>query len=170
MLEPNSGLESIVVHLLDPTYLRPVKSWRFSTESRIAIGRGDDCHVELNDPYVSRLHVELCRDSVGWTLIARGRNGVSLQGKQVEQVRLPLGEVFRLGANGPLLKCDCAEAVPVSDNENPATLCFETSDLGLLLLDSAKVDREVREIASGDYFQTLQAKARDLRRQRESAS
>lgn len=168
MSQPSSRSASIVVHLLDPAYQRPAKSWRFSDKSLVTIGRGDDCDVELNDPYVSRLHVELLWNEEGWSLVSRGRNGVTIHGKPVEQSPLLSGEVFRLGTSGPLLKFELATALNAASSDNPATLCFDTAQVGIFLLDPAKIDREVKEIAEGDYFQTLQKKARDLRRQRDT--
>lgn len=158
----------MVVHLLDPAFQRPVKSWRFEEKPSVSIGRGDDCDVELNDPYVSRLHVELAASGGAWRLISRGRNGVTIQGKQVEEAPLAHGTTFRLGAGGPTLRFDLDTAQAPVSSDSPQTLCFDTAEIGIFLLDSKKIDSEVEQIANGDYFQTLQQKARELRQKRKS--
>lgn len=161
--------ETMVVHLLDPAFQRPVKSWKFQGKASVSIGRGDDCDVELNDPYVSRLHVELQNSGSAWRLVSRGRNGVTIQGKQVDDTEVASGAVFRLGAGGPTLRFELTSSQTSTSNDNPATLCFDTAEVGLFLLDSKKIDREVEQIASGDYFQTLQQRARELRQKKKTS-
>src|SRR3954468_956837 len=88
----------VTVQLFDPSSRQPVKTWTFSEQPTITIGRGDTADVLISDAYVSRVHAELAFRDNQWILISRGRNGV-LIGSQVITETPILGEVsFRLGS------------------------------------------------------------------------
>lgn len=163
----SSPIASLVaVHLLDPTFDRPVKSWRFADKNIITVGRSDDRDVEISDPYVSRNHAELHFREGQWFLVSRGRNGVIVKNQAIDEVVVTEDVNFRLGPNGPALRFQISSV----DHENSRTLCFDTLPVNFFGIDRRKVQREVEEITDGDYFQTLQERAESLRRQRESRS
>lgn len=153
----------VVVHLLDPQFGRPVKSWKFTDREMLTIGRNDDRDIEISDPYVSRNHAELHYFGDHWLLVSHGRNGVVVNNQVVKEATVHGTVTFRLGANGPTLKFDATPA----RNDNPPTLCYDTalvSPVALFQVDQAKVQKEVEGIAEGNYFQELQRRARELRR------
>lgn len=164
LVEPKTeSTEGVEVHLLDPTAGSSMKTWRFNGETRITIGRGDDCIVEILDPHVSRLHAALSLHEGRWILISLGRNGVLVGSKAISEEPISDGVTFRLGPMGPSLRfCLAAE----KKAEYMQTLCFDADAMPFFVLDKSKLQDEVSEIASEDFFLKLQQKAQALRRQR----
>jgi len=68
---------------------------------RAVVGRSKDCDLVLDDPNVSRRHLELRRDSAGWTAVDLGStNGVKVNGRRIEQaVALEPGDEIALGVS-----------------------------------------------------------------------
>ncbi len=159
----SASAPSVAIHLVDSSLERLVKSWRFSAQSIITLGRADDRDVEISDPYVSRNHAEFHFREGRWVLRSTGRNGVLVNNQAVEQHVLNGDLTFRLGPNGPALRFETTTA----EHENKRTLSFDTLPASFFGVDRGKVEREVEEIADGDYFRALQEKAASLRRQRE---
>lgn len=153
----------VSIHMVDPTDGRSLQKWSFRDPAlaSITIGRDEAATIQLADPYVSRIHVELVRDDEGWSLVARGRNGVYLNGRNVTEHRLCAGDRFRLSSVGPMFRfgADGASQVQQTLNVSPAVM-------ELMMLNKAEVAQQANEISQTDYFQQLQAKARLLRRQR----
>src|SRR5262245_34435526 len=154
--------EDVVVQLLDAALGRPVKSWKFCGQREISIGRLAERDVEINDPYVSRLHAELHFRDGRWLLISRGLNGVVVQNKQITELAIDSEVTFQLGSAGPLLRF-CVEH---QDSECGRTLCFDAEQQPVFALDESKLKDDVGQIAEGDYFQKLQAQAKTLRARR----
>ncbi len=151
------------MQLLDPTVGSPIKSWRFKGLPKITIGRADECAVEILDPHVSRLHVLLAVRDGQWILNPLGRNGVLVDGHLISEMPVKREITFRLGPLGPNLRFNLAAE---AKKEFMQTLCFDPDTMPFFQLDQSKLQSEVSEIASEDFFQTLQKKAKDLRRQR----
>jgi hypothetical protein len=152
----------VVVQLVDAAHGRTLKTWKFSRRDKISIGRMPDCDVEISDAYVSRLHAELqCQDGQ-WRLFARGRNGIVVRNEQITELPVDAEVTFQLGSSGPVLRF----AIAQEDAACAHTLCFEPQPLPSFAVDETKVHQEVGQIAEGDYFQRLQARARTLRAQR----
>ena len=162
---PNTeSSEQVEVQLLEPTLGSPIKNWPFKGESQISIGRGDDCMVQILDSHVSRLHAVLKIHGGEWLLISLGRNGVLVEGRTISEQPVSSGAKFQLGPLGPTMKfCSAAEPKP----DYLQTLCFDPDAMPFFVLDESKLRNEVAEIESEDFFQKLQQKAQDLRRQRE---
>jgi pSer/pThr/pTyr-binding forkhead associated (FHA) protein len=154
---------AVLVHLLDPNVGRPVQSWRFAAKPSLSIGRGDDRDVALSDPYVSRNHAELQYRDGGWVLVSHGRNGVLVSNKLITEYAVESEVSFRLGAKGPTLRFQPADIV----QEAPATLQFDSRETFAFRLDEDRLQRDVEEIAEGDYFQNLRRKAAELRQRRQ---
>ena len=70
--------------------------------------------------------------------------------------------VFRLGSAGPSLRFHTAKVVEAAS----ATLCYDADSNPLLHLDETKLQDEVAQITNDDYFQKLQQKVKELRRQK----
>lgn len=67
---------------------------------RVVVGRSRDCDVVLDDPNVSRRHLELRRDRAGWTVVDLGStNGMKVNGRRVEEAPLAPGDEIALGVS-----------------------------------------------------------------------
>ncbi len=75
-------------------------------ESRIAldkakentVGRGLECHIQLNDPQSSRVHARLVFKESQWRLLDAGsRNGTTVNGSKVDVAVLSHGNRIRIG-------------------------------------------------------------------------
>ena len=155
----------VTVHLLDLSVNRTVKSWTFCGKALITIGREPDRDVEISDPYVSRNHAELHFRMGNWVLVSRGRNGVMVNNRLIEEQAIVADITFRLGASGPMLRFQPRAAV----REDTNTLSHETVPIELFRVDESKLKKEVSEIADAEYFQQLQQRVKSLRKQREDA-
>ncbi len=72
--------------------------------SDFAIGRETPCELMLDDPHISRRHVEVRYEQGRWWLVDMGsRNGTRLDGKLVKRVPLAQSGVVQLYDAGPEL-------------------------------------------------------------------
>jgi serine/threonine-protein kinase len=111
--------------LLDPQASTPVQQWNFQSQSTIRIGRSPDNDVILDDPLVSRHHLELqCRPSPSgslWQLVNQGTNGTFLNGVLVSRESVPDDALIQLAREGPRLKFQIQESVsPAPQLPSPA--------------------------------------------------
>jgi len=159
---PEALSQEVVVHLLDAAHGRPVQTWRFVGKQEISIGRFSDRDVEVSDPYVSRLHAELCFRDGRWLLFSRGRNGVVVNHQPITEFTVDSSVDFRLGPTGPSLRFFVAE----DEKSNLHTLCFDTEQIPTFAVDDSRLRQDVGDIAGGDYFQKLQQQAKALRSKR----
>jgi len=113
----------------------------------------------------ARVHAELTFRDGQWRLVSRGRNGVLVGSQTITEIPV-LGDVtFRLGTAGPLLKFNTLAA---STEGTSATLSYTADTNPLLHLDETKLQNEVDQIASDEYFVRLQQKVKELRRSRDT--
>ncbi|MDX2230414.1 MAG: protein kinase [Leptolyngbyaceae cyanobacterium bins.349] len=104
----------ISLTLLHPQTSKPLRQWRFETETTIRIGRAPENHIILNDPIVSRFHLELRRlapsqhklqtDRYVWQLINHSTNGTFLDGAAIAQGILDDDAQIQLAQDGPILQ------------------------------------------------------------------
>jgi pSer/pThr/pTyr-binding forkhead associated (FHA) protein len=68
-------------------------------ESKIVIGRGEDCDLPINDTSVSRVHSEIHTIEDGrWEIVDRdSSNGVRVNGVELKRALLDVGDVIELG-------------------------------------------------------------------------
>jgi hypothetical protein len=65
---------------------------------RMVVGRSRGCDLVLDDPNVSRRHMEVRRDRAGWVAVDLGStNGVKVNGRRVEEAPLEPGDEIALG-------------------------------------------------------------------------
>jgi len=140
-----------------------MKSWKFDGQSHITIGRSPDQDIEISDPYVSRQHASLILRDGEWVLVSRGRNGIVVANQLVLEYPVSGDVNFRLGTEGPTLRF----RVTAERDESMATISFDTLPTPLFELDERKLQDDVGAISDGDYFQKLQLRAKQLRRQRD---
>lgn len=68
-------------------------------EGTVTVGREPGCDVLLASPTVSRRHAVLAPDGEGWLLRDLGSgNGTFLDGRRVDEARLPAGVAIRFGS------------------------------------------------------------------------
>ncbi|NEQ21015.1 MAG: protein kinase [Microcoleus sp. SIO2G3] len=98
----------VTLTLLHPQASTPLQQWNFDNQSTIRIGRSPDNDVILNDPLVSRHHLELRTSSSQsgdlWQLVNQGTNGTFLNGILVSRGLVPDEALIRLAREGPMLK------------------------------------------------------------------
>jgi len=108
----------VTLSLLDPQQKTLLQKWQFENESVIQIGRAPDNQVVLNNPLVSRRHLELRRISAkngdAWQLINQGTNGTFLDGILVSQSLVADGSLIQLAKGGPTLKFQLDSALSPS--------------------------------------------------------
>jgi hypothetical protein len=65
---------------------------------RVLIGRSRECDIVVNDPNVSRRHIELRRGDRGWAAIDLGStNGMKINGRRVSHAELEPGDRITIG-------------------------------------------------------------------------
>lgn len=149
--------------LLDTEAGQVLQTWELGDGDTVQLGRSRESDVVLASPFVSRTHACLHRNDEGWELSAVSRSGVFVDGARVEHLILTEGLTFRLAERGPLLRFRTAPAGTGSGSIE--TICFDSARTPILILDEQQRDREVVEIAEGDYFRQLQQKVARLRSQ-----
>lgn len=104
----------VTLTLLHPQASTPLQQWSFQSQSTIRIGRSPDNDIILDDPLVSRHHLELraSPSSSGslWQLINQGTNGTFLNGVLISRGLVPDEALIQLAREGPLLKFQLEEA------------------------------------------------------------
>lgn len=96
----------VTLYLLD-SQQHPLQQWHFNHESLIRIGRSPQNDVVLNDPLVSRHHVELrliSGSNNAWQLTNKGTNGTFIDGVLVSQSPIANNSLIQLARGGPLLR------------------------------------------------------------------
>lgn len=162
---PSFVSKPITVQLVDSASGRIVQIWQFPLRETISIGRANEQDVSIVDPYVSRLHAELRFRDQQWWLVALGRHGVLVNGRDVTETPLTDGTTFRLGGSGPILRFYSS---PLSEGEERTLSGINESCELLPQINASKRDDEVREIVETDYFQKLRQQARQLRQKRDT--
>ncbi|WP_250123125.1 protein kinase [Chroococcidiopsis sp. CCMEE 29] len=106
----------VTLSLLHPQQTTLLQQWQFENESVIWIGRAPDNQVVLDNPLVSRRHLELRRITAkkgnAWQLINQGTNGTFLDGILVSQSLVADGSLIQLAKGGPTLKFQLDSASP----------------------------------------------------------
>jgi hypothetical protein len=152
---------SFALELLDTESGHVLQTWELGGDDVIHLGRSKECDVEFSSPFVSRSHAWIRFGTEGWELSATSRSGVFVDGRRIERLSLAEGTVFRLAERGPLLRFSAA--APAGEGNANETVCFDEMLTPLLIVDEQLRDRDVGEIAGGDYFQELQRKVARLR-------
>ena len=108
----------VTLTLLHPQASTPLQQWNFQSQSTIRIGRSPDNDVILNNPLVSRYHLELratpAKSGDRWQLVNQGTNGTFLNGVLVTQGLVPNDALIRLAREGPMLKFQIHSPPPAS--------------------------------------------------------
>ncbi len=83
----------------------------------------------LYSSVVSRYHVELHRQALGWELVNLGANGTYVDERQIDKERVRDGMTIRLATTGPRLQIILDAAESMSPSLNEATNQPKTSKL-----------------------------------------
>lgn len=70
------------------------------SDDRIVVGRSRDCDLVVDDPNVSRRHMEVRREETGWVAVDLGStNGTKVNGRRIEEVPLEPGDEVAVGVS-----------------------------------------------------------------------
>jgi hypothetical protein len=152
----------ITLQLLDSAQGHPLQTWTFEDKDEITLGRSGENDIVLADPYVSRAHAFLKYEESGWRLTSISSRLIVLEGQAWRDVPLVAGAVFRLGPNGCFLRF----VLPQDQATNSATMSYDPTLMPIFKLDADTMQREVSQIADGQYFQQLKSATRHLRQRR----
>lgn len=115
----------VTLTLLHPEASTPLREWNFQSQSTIRIGRSPDNDIILNDPLVSRHHLELKRmpspSGSLWQMVNQGTNGTFLNGVLVSRGLVPDEALIRLAREGPMLKFQCGDCIAPAPIAVPKT-------------------------------------------------
>lgn len=99
----------LALALLDLKNKTLLAQWQFEGTDKITIGRSPDNDVVLDNPVVSRNHLELIQienSTIGetWQLVSRGTNGTFINGTLVTDTTVKHGTLIQLARDGPILR------------------------------------------------------------------
>lgn len=161
--------ESVSLELLDNDLRHVIQSWKIET-SLCQIGRSTDSDIVIRNPFVSRSHAYLTKESGEWKLNSISKLGFLIEGRIETSVIIDSELEFRLSRKGPLLRIRiqdqavrAAEAEKADSMDVMQTICENDFDFPVLILDQQKRDEEVAEITGQDYFNRLQEIASKLK-------
>lgn len=107
--------------LLHPFQSMPVRSWTFTHQPIIKIGRCSDNDVVLYSSVVSRYHVELRFNNRNWEIINLGSNGTYIDGQPITKVTLVNGLIVNVAHSGPKIGIYLSDQSPelkIKQNQN----------------------------------------------------
>ncbi|HEY9706054.1 MAG TPA: FHA domain-containing serine/threonine-protein kinase [Allocoleopsis sp.] len=111
----------VTLKLLDAQQSQILQKWDFADRTLIKIGRSPDNDIVLNDPLVSRHHLELHQLSNSptaqiWHLISKGTNGTLVNGNAVVEMNLSANSIIQLAKGGPFIKVEITSSVVSAQN------------------------------------------------------
>jgi hypothetical protein len=149
------------LELLDADRHHALQAWPLDAGREVNLGRARTNDIVLASPLVSRQHARMRFAEGCWMIEALSELGVWWRGGLRSRIALESGVAFALGEHGPSLRL--VRVAPLEDFDAGATMRFRPENLGVLMLDSARRDREVAEIAESDFFRHLEQRAGRLR-------
>ncbi len=117
--------------LLHPQSGQPLRQWRFDTETLIRVGRAPGNDVILNNPIVSRFHLELRAiasesdngsGASRWLLVNLSSNGTFMAGAAIAQGLITDQAIVQLAYEGPCLQVQIGARSPRSAAPPPLPL------------------------------------------------
>lgn len=102
-----------------------VAEWQFEGTDTITVGRSPDNDVVIDNPVVSRSHLELKKienSPIGeaWQLMSRGTNGTFINGSLVTVTLVKHGTLIQLARDGPILRLTFSTDSSLSAGMAPA--------------------------------------------------
>jgi pSer/pThr/pTyr-binding forkhead associated (FHA) protein len=105
----------IALSLLFPTTNSPRQTSSFKTRGTIRIRRSDENDITLYSAVVSRHHLEIRWNGVGWELVNLGANGTYVGGEPIGTRTVMDGMIFRLASSGPKFQIHLNSEAPESE-------------------------------------------------------
>jgi len=99
---------------------------------QFVIGRGDDVHLALTDPTVSRHHAVIELTGDGWILTDVSRNGTFLDGKRVMRVQVEETTTVRLGGRSDGVRVELIPEHTTPKGANPPSVLGRVTNQGRL--------------------------------------
>ena len=149
------------LELLDADRHHALQAWPLDASREVSLGRARTNDIVLASPLVSRQHARMRLVESCWVIEAQSELGVWWRGGLRSRVALEVGVAFALGEHGPTLRL--AREAPLQVFGSESTMRFRPENLGILVLDSARRDKEVAEIVESDFFRHLEQRASKLR-------
>jgi hypothetical protein len=149
------------LELLDADQHHALQAWPLEGGRELTLGRARTNDIVLASPLVSRQHARMRFVESCWVIEALSELGVWWRGGLRSRVALESGVAFALGEHGPRLRL--TRMATVDDFDAGSTMRFRPENLGILVLDAARRDREVAEIVESDFFRHLESRAGKLR-------
>ncbi len=117
----------VTFHLLDPKNQTPLQQWSFTNELLIRVGRSPDNDIVLDEPVVSRYHLELQKTAQAeqrnaWYLVNRGTNGTFVNGTLMSQGFISDGSLIQLARGGPTLRVNLNPSAAANPSPNPPAI------------------------------------------------
>ena len=153
--------DSFALDLLDAESSHVLQSWVLGESETFQLGRSPESDVVITSPYVSRTHACVRQSAEGWELLTISSGGIFVEGQRVANLLLHDGAIFRLAQRGPRLQFRADASLEPHVGEK--TISFDPSVTPLFVLDGEQLEREVSQIAEGDYFKELQQRKAQLR-------
>lgn len=149
----------VTLALLDSANQTPLHQWRFDKPQVIRVGRSPENQVVLDDPVVSRQHLELhppqnSQSGDYWQLVSYGTNGTFVNGQFVShQGWVNDGALIQLASGGPVLKFQlgvpAAKPQTASPRRGSATCTHANNPPNTLFCihcgQPIQVERQIRE-------------------------
>ncbi len=151
-----------------PTSTTPSRPGRSTPVGSVSLGRARTNDIVLASPLVSRQHARLRFVESCWVIEAQSELGVWWRGGLRSRVALEGGSPSRSASTGRA--CGWPSVAPLQVFDAGSTMRFRPENLGILVLDAARRDKEVAEIVESDFFRHLEQRAAKLRDQEPAAT
>jgi len=126
--------------LLHPQSLHPLRQWQFDAETVIKVGRAPGNDVIINNPVVSRFHLELKlitprsrtqkESKTQWLLVNLSTNGTYVDGAEITQGLLDDNTMIQLAYDGPTLRVTIEPQSPTSSPPTSISSPLPTAEPG----------------------------------------
>ena len=109
----------VTLTLIDPQTNKPLKSWKFTDQAKVCIGRAPQNDIVLKEYFqVSRQHVELTKIREQWQLVNHGSNGTFVNSILVDTAQVNDNDLIQLAGNGPVLRFELESTLKSSPTES----------------------------------------------------
>ena len=105
-----------------------VDQWQFEGVERVRVGRSPDNDVVIDNPVVSRQHLELKKIESStvdenWQIVSHGTNGTFINGSLVTVTTVKHGTTIQLAKEGPILRVtlEAPKSAPFGKSEPPVS-------------------------------------------------
>lgn len=113
----------LTLALLDLQNKTLLAQWQFEGTQNVRVGRSPDNDVVIDNPVVSRQHLELKKMDASsvdetWQLVSHGTNGTFINGTLVTATTVKHGTLIQLARDGPILRFTLERLQTVTSSSN----------------------------------------------------